>query len=105
MIRKREAVVSRTRVRADAGSGPAPGCRRGLPFAYDIHFANGITRRRYFGRRSRRSSLSPAERKRLAAQCHQAAQEVFAAIHRSVGAELLQLGMPMGQFKAMAPSA
>ena len=46
--------------------------------------------------------MSPAERKRLAARCHQAAQEVFAAINRSVGAELLQLDMPMGQFKAMA---
>jgi DNA-binding MarR family transcriptional regulator len=46
--------------------------------------------------------LSPAERKRLAAQCHQAAQEVFAAVNRGVGAELLQLDMPMGQFKAMA---
>ena len=46
--------------------------------------------------------MSPAERKRLAAQCHEAAQEVFAAVNRGVGAELLQLDMPMGQFKAMA---
>jgi DNA-binding MarR family transcriptional regulator len=30
------------------------------------------------------------------------AHEVFAAINRGVGAELLQLDMPMGQFKAMA---
>jgi DNA-binding MarR family transcriptional regulator len=46
--------------------------------------------------------LSPAERKRLAAECHAAAHEVFAAVNRGVGAELLQLDMPMGQFKAMA---
>ena len=46
--------------------------------------------------------MSPAERKRLAAQCHQAAHEVFAAINRNVGSELLSLDLPMGQFKAMA---
>jgi DNA-binding MarR family transcriptional regulator len=46
--------------------------------------------------------LSPAERKRLSAQCHQAAHEVFAAINRNTGAELLSLDLPMGQFKAMA---
>ncbi len=51
---------------------------------------------------SRRSSLSPEERKRLAAQCHQAAREVFAAVNRTTGSELLSLDMPMGQFKAMA---
>jgi DNA-binding MarR family transcriptional regulator len=59
-------------------------------------------RRPRVGRRPRRSALSPAERKRLAAQCHQAAHEVFAAVNRSVGSELLTLDMPMGQFKAMA---
>jgi DNA-binding MarR family transcriptional regulator len=46
--------------------------------------------------------LSPAERKRLAAQCHQAAQAVFAAVNRNTGSELLSLDLPMGQFKAMA---
>ena len=46
--------------------------------------------------------MSPAQRKRLAAQCHQAAHEVFAAINRNVGSELLSLDLPMGQFKAMA---
>jgi DNA-binding MarR family transcriptional regulator len=46
--------------------------------------------------------LSPAQRKRLAAQCHQAAHEVFAAINRNTGSELLSLDLPMGQFKAMA---
>ena len=46
--------------------------------------------------------MSPAERKRLAAQCHQAAHEVFAAVNRNVGSELLSLDLPMGQFKAMA---
>jgi DNA-binding MarR family transcriptional regulator len=46
--------------------------------------------------------LSPAQRRRLAAQCHEAAHEVFAAINRNVGSELLSLDMPMGQFKAMA---
>jgi DNA-binding MarR family transcriptional regulator len=46
--------------------------------------------------------LSPSERRRLAAECHEAAHEVFAAINRNVGAELMQLDMSMGQFKAMA---
>ena len=46
--------------------------------------------------------MSPAERKRLAARCRQAAHEVFAAVNRNVGAELLSLDLPMGQFKAMA---
>ena len=46
--------------------------------------------------------MSPAERKRLAARCHQAAHEVFAAVNRNVGSELLSLDLPMGQFKAMA---
>ena len=46
--------------------------------------------------------MSPAQRKRLAAQCHQAAHEVFAAVNRSTGSELLSLDLPMGQFKAMA---
>jgi DNA-binding MarR family transcriptional regulator len=43
-----------------------------------------------------------AERRRLAAECHAAAHEVFAAINRNIGSELLQLDLPMGQFKAMA---
>jgi DNA-binding MarR family transcriptional regulator len=46
--------------------------------------------------------LSPDERKRLAAECSAAAHEVFAAINRNIGAELLSLDLPMGQFKAMA---
>jgi DNA-binding MarR family transcriptional regulator len=46
--------------------------------------------------------LSPAERRRLAARCHQAAHEVFAAVNRNIGSELLSLDLPMGQFKAMA---
>jgi len=47
--------------------------------------------------------VSPgSERERLAAQCHEVAHEVFAAINRSVGEELLSLDLPMGQFKAMA---
>ena len=46
--------------------------------------------------------MSPAQRKRLAAQCRQAAHEVFAAVTRNVGPELLSLDLPMGQFKAMA---
>ena len=47
--------------------------------------------------------MSPgSDRERLAAQCHEVAREVFAAINRSVGEELLSLDLPMGQFKAMA---
>ena len=46
--------------------------------------------------------MSTAERRRLAAECHTAAHEVFAAVNRNVGSELLQLDLPMGQFKAMA---
>ena len=47
--------------------------------------------------------MSPgSERERLAARCHEVAHEVFAAINRSVGEELLSLDLPMGQFKAMA---
>ena len=47
--------------------------------------------------------MSPgSNRKRLVAQCHEVAHEVFAAINRSVGEELLSLDLPMGQFKAMA---
>ncbi len=46
--------------------------------------------------------MSPAQRKRLATQCRQAAHEVFAAVNRNIGAELLSLDLPMGQFKAMA---
>ncbi len=46
--------------------------------------------------------MSTAERRRLAAECHAAAREVFAAVNRSVGSELLQLDLPMGQFKAIA---
>jgi DNA-binding MarR family transcriptional regulator len=41
-------------------------------------------------------------RARLAAECHEAAHAVFAAINRNVGSELLSLDMPMGQFKAIA---
>ena len=46
--------------------------------------------------------MSTAQRRRLAAECHAAAHEVFAAVNRNVGSELLQLDLPMGQFKAMA---
>lgn len=47
--------------------------------------------------------MSPgSDRERLAAQCHEVAHEVFAAISRSVGEEVLSLELPMGQFKAMA---
>ena len=46
--------------------------------------------------------MSATERRRLAAECHAAAHEVFAAVNRNVGSELLSLDMPMGQFKAMA---
>jgi DNA-binding MarR family transcriptional regulator len=46
--------------------------------------------------------MSPAQRRRLAAQCHKAAHEVFAAVNRNIGSELLSLDLPMGQFKAMA---
>ena len=46
--------------------------------------------------------MSPAERRRLASQCHQAAHEVFAAVNRNIGFEVLSLDLPMGQFKAMA---
>jgi DNA-binding MarR family transcriptional regulator len=47
--------------------------------------------------------VSPgSDRERLAARCHEAAHEVFAAINRNVGEELLSLDLPMGQFKAMA---
>ena len=47
--------------------------------------------------------MSPAERRRLAAECQAAAHEVFAAVNRNVGSELLQLDLPMGQFKTIAP--
>lgn len=46
--------------------------------------------------------MPTAERRRLAAQCHAAAHEVFAAINRNAGSELLSLDLPMGQFKAIA---
>jgi DNA-binding MarR family transcriptional regulator len=46
--------------------------------------------------------LSTAERGRLAAECQAAAREVFASVNRNVGSELLQLDLPMGQFKAIA---
>ena len=35
-------------------------------------------------------------------ECHDVAHEVFAAINRSAGPELLSLDLTMGQFKAMA---
>ncbi|MEI6724915.1 MAG: MarR family transcriptional regulator [Actinomycetes bacterium] len=41
-------------------------------------------------------------RARLLADCHDAAHEVFAALNRSAGPELLALDLTMGQFKAMA---
>ncbi len=41
-------------------------------------------------------------RARLLADCHEAAHEVFAALNRSAGPELLSLDITMGQFKAMA---
>jgi DNA-binding MarR family transcriptional regulator len=41
-------------------------------------------------------------RARLLADCHDAAHEVFAALNRSAGPELLSLDLTMGQFKAMA---
>ncbi|HTX71014.1 MAG TPA: MarR family transcriptional regulator [Thermoleophilia bacterium] len=46
--------------------------------------------------------MSPAERRRLAAECRSAAHEVFTSINREVSSELLQLDLSMGQFKAMA---
>jgi DNA-binding MarR family transcriptional regulator len=46
--------------------------------------------------------VSSATRRRLAAECHAAAHEVFAAINRNAGSELLSLDLPMGQFKAIA---
>jgi MarR family 2-MHQ and catechol resistance regulon transcriptional repressor len=39
---------------------------------------------------------------RLLADCHELAHEVFAALNRSAGPELLSLDLTMGQFKAMA---
>jgi len=41
-------------------------------------------------------------RARLLADCHDAAHEVFAALNRIAGPELLSLELTMGQFKAMA---
>jgi DNA-binding MarR family transcriptional regulator len=41
-------------------------------------------------------------RARLLDDCHEAAHEVFAALNRSAGPELLSLDLTMGQFKAMA---
>ena len=41
-------------------------------------------------------------RARRLADCHDAAHEVFAALNRSAGPELLSLDLTMGQFKAMA---
>jgi DNA-binding MarR family transcriptional regulator len=47
--------------------------------------------------------VSPrSERERLVADCHEAAHEVFAALNRNAGSELLSLDLPMGQLKAMA---
>jgi DNA-binding MarR family transcriptional regulator len=46
--------------------------------------------------------LSTAERRRVAAECRAAAHEVFVAINRSVGSELLHLDLSMGQLKAIA---
>ena len=39
---------------------------------------------------------------RRVAECQEAAHEVFAALNRSAGPELLSLDLTMGQFKAMA---
>jgi DNA-binding MarR family transcriptional regulator len=44
----------------------------------------------------------PARRERRVAECQEAAHEVFAALNRSSGPELLSLDLTMGQFKAMA---
>jgi DNA-binding MarR family transcriptional regulator len=46
--------------------------------------------------------LSPEERRRVADECRAVAHELFAGINRNVGSEVLQLDLPMGQFKAMA---
>jgi DNA-binding MarR family transcriptional regulator len=44
----------------------------------------------------------PPDRESRVAQCQEAAHEVFAAMNRSAGPELLSLDLTMGQFKAMA---
>jgi DNA-binding MarR family transcriptional regulator len=44
----------------------------------------------------------PARRERRVAECQEAAHEVFAALNRSAGPELLSLDLTMGQFKAIA---
>jgi len=48
------------------------------------------------------SAHAADRRARLLADCHDAAHEVFAALNRSAGPELLSLDLTMGQFKAMA---
>jgi DNA-binding MarR family transcriptional regulator len=102
MIRKPGAAVSRTRVRA-----PRRLRRRRVAGALFLLQNTYTLQMESPAGRSRAGvppevTVSPAERKRLAAQCHEAAHEVFAAINRNVGSELLSLDMPMGQFKAMA---
>ena len=49
-----------------------------------------------------KSPNAAGERARLLADCHDAAHQVFAALNRSAGPELLSLDLTMGQFKAMA---
>jgi len=49
-----------------------------------------------------KSATAADMRARLLADCHEAAHEVFAALNRSAGPELLSLDLTMGQFKAMA---
>jgi DNA-binding MarR family transcriptional regulator len=43
----------------------------------------------------------PPSHQRQVAECHAAAQDVFAALSRAAGDELLSLDLTMGQFKAM----
>jgi DNA-binding MarR family transcriptional regulator len=44
----------------------------------------------------------PTRHTQRVAECQEAAHEVFAALNRSAGPELLSLDLTMGQFKAMA---
>ena len=43
-----------------------------------------------------------SRRERRLTECHEAAHDIFAAINRSAGDELLSLDLTMGQLKAMA---
>jgi DNA-binding MarR family transcriptional regulator len=46
--------------------------------------------------------LTSARHSQRLAECHEAAHDVFAALNRNAGPELLSLDLTMGQFKAMA---